>query len=480
MTVKLSLRNSDLLWLGIILFLVLTIAFLLPIPPNDYWWYLRLGEDIINSGVVPSVDTFSSTQFGQPITYQSWLSAVLFFILNQWGGSVLTVLVRGIIIAAFYFLIWYICRLAGGGARLAALLTLVAVLAGSNNWAVRPQLFSLIMFVLTMLSLWRWRTDRTKWVWALPVLMLLWVNLHGAFILGFLLVGAALLGGEGKKRDLLLALVLMGLASLINPRGWGAWGYVVSLLSDPASQQLGLEWHPPDIGTWQGMIFYAWLLFFPLLVSLSRHSLSRMDWLLFVGFGWMALSGLRYVIWFIAIVAVLSVSLLESLIGGYLDTKETNGKPVLNGVILSLLLLLPLFFLPVIRARWWENSPPVLTTNTPVDAVAWLKERPDLLGPLWSDLAFSSYLIYALPERPVWIDTRFELYPVDHWERYIEVSKALPEWSAILDEEAIAIVLVDPYEQESLVEVLDKNINWCLCFHNQSSRIYTRIFETGE
>jgi hypothetical protein len=480
MKAYLTLRNSDLLWLGVILFLILTIAFLLPIPPNDYWWYLRLGEDIINSGAVPRADTFSSTQFGQPIVYHSWLSAVLFYLIDQMGGQTLTVLIRGITIAAFYFFIWYTCRLAGGGARLSALVTLVAALTSSNNWAVRPQLFSLMIFALFLFSLWRWRQGHTRWVWALPVLMLLWVNLHGAFVLGFLLVGAALIGGEGRRRDLLIALVLMGLTSLINPRGWGAWAYVVSIIADPASRQLGAEWHPPDIGTWQGMIFFAWFLIFPLLISLSKHTLSRMDWLLFFGFGWMALSGLRYVIWFIAILAVLSVSLLESLIGKYLDAKESPGRPVINGLILSFLFLLPIFFLPGIRMMWWAEAPPVLTTNTPVDAVAWLKEHSELPGPLWNDLAFSSYLIYALPERPVWIDTRFELYPVSHWERYIEVSRALPGWSTILDEEDIALIMVDPHEQEPLIEILDQSNTWCLRFHNQSSRIYTRIVEPDD
>jgi hypothetical protein len=477
MKVQFSLRNSDLLWLGVVLFFILTIAFLLPIPPNDYWWYLRLGEDIIDIKDVPRVDTFSSTQFGQPITYQSWLSAVLFYLLNRMGGNTLIVFVRGVVLAAFYFLIWYTCRLVCGGARLSALITLLAALASSNNWAVRPQLFSLMMFALFLLSLWQWRKGHTRWVWMLPVLMLLWVNLHGAFILGFLLVGVALVGGEGKRRDLLVALVLMGAASLVNPRGWGAWEYVISLLSDPASQQLGEEWHPLNINVWQGMIFYAWLLVFPLLASFSKRTLSWIDWLLFLGFGWMALNGLRYVIWFIAILAVLSTSLLEPLVGKYLDSKESPGNPTINGVILTCLLLLPMFFLPGVRDEWWRESPPVLTNNTPVEAVAWLKEHPELPGPLWSDLAFSSYLIYALPERPVWIDTRFELYPLSQWERYITVSEALPEWSEILGEEAIAMIMVDLHEQEQLIVVLDQNDNWCLRFDNQTSRIYTRISE---
>jgi hypothetical protein len=474
------LRSTDFIWFGVVLFFIVTIAFLLPIQPNDFWWYLRLGEDIIKTGTVPRVDTFSSTQFGQPITYHSWISAVFFFWIYQMGGTSLMVLLRGVIVASFYLLIWYTCSLAGANGRLASLITLIAALASSNNWADRPQLFSLPLFAFTLMCLWQWRLGRAKWVWALPVIMLLWVNLHGAFILGFFLVGAALAGGEGNKRDLLAALGLMGVISLINPRGWGAWAYVVSLLSDPASQQLGAEWHPPTMEVWQGIIFFVWFLIFPMLVSLSKRALSWMDWFLFLGFGWMALSGLRYVIWFIAILTVLSASLLESLIGKYLDPQKIHEKLTLNRVMVSILLLLPLVFLPGIRERWWEESPPVLSANTPVEAVEWIKAHPQLPGPLWSDLAFSSYLIYALPERPVWIDTRFELYPVAQWESYIDVSKASPDWSATLDEEEIALVFVDPLAQEPLIESLEQNANWCLRFYNQTSRLYIRISEIGD
>jgi hypothetical protein len=475
-----SLRSADFIWFGVVLFFILAIAFLLPIQPNDFWWYLRLGEDIIKSGTVPNVDAFSSTQFGQPISYHSWLSAVFFFWIYHTGGTSLMVLLRGVIVASFYLLIWYTCSLAGANGRLASLITLIAALAGSNNWADRPQLFSLPLFAFTLLCLWQWRLGRGKWVLAIPVTMLFWVNLHGSFILGFLLVGAALAGGEGNKRDLLAAFGLMGAISLINPRGWGAWAYVYSLLSDPASQQLGAEWHPPSTEVWQGIIFFVWFLIFPMLVSLSKRTLSWMDWFLFLGFGWMALSGLRYVIWFIAILAVLSASLLEPLIGRYLDPQKHHEKLTLNRLIVSFLMLLPLLFLPEIRERWWEESPPVLTANTPVEAVEWIKAHPQLPGPLWSDLAFSSYLIYSLPERPVWIDTRFELYPVTQWEKYIDVSKASSNWSAILDEEEIALILADSYVQEPLIDSLDRSADWCLLFFDQTSKLYTRNYEGGD
>jgi len=70
--------SHDFLWMSIALLILLPIAFSLPIPPHDYWWYVRLGGDIIQSEGVPRVDTFSFTYPGRPIFYQPWLSAVIF------------------------------------------------------------------------------------------------------------------------------------------------------------------------------------------------------------------------------------------------------------------------------------------------------------------------------------------------------------------------------------------------------------------
>ncbi len=54
------------LWLGLLLFVVFSIAFLLPILPNDFWWYLRLGGDILMNGEIPSVDTYTSDLWNTP------------------------------------------------------------------------------------------------------------------------------------------------------------------------------------------------------------------------------------------------------------------------------------------------------------------------------------------------------------------------------------------------------------------------------
>jgi hypothetical protein len=59
------------LWLGLVLLIALTIAFLLPVTPQDFWWYLRIGRDTLASGAVPRLDTLTYSQVGMPVVYHS-------------------------------------------------------------------------------------------------------------------------------------------------------------------------------------------------------------------------------------------------------------------------------------------------------------------------------------------------------------------------------------------------------------------------
>ena len=85
-------RSYDLLWLSLALLILLPIAYFLSITPHDYWFYVRLGKDILESGAIPRVDTFSYTYPGRPIFYQPWLAAVLFWWAHSLGGATLTFL----------------------------------------------------------------------------------------------------------------------------------------------------------------------------------------------------------------------------------------------------------------------------------------------------------------------------------------------------------------------------------------------------
>ena len=470
-----SSRSYDFLWLSLALLVLLPIAFLLSIAPHDYWFYVRVGKDILASGAIPTVDTFSYTYPGRPIFYQPWLSAVLFWWAHSLGGAALTVLLRGICIALAYGLLWTLLRTAGTGTKLTTLLIILLGLSSSTNWSVRPQMFAYPLFVAMLWVLWHWQQGRAKWMWLLPLATLLWANLHGSFVLAFFLIGSALLFGKGDKRQLMLWLGLSVLASFINPRGIFVWQFVSDMLTSPSDQLFATEWRPPVNMGWQLNIFFAWLLLFAPLAALSPRRLSLLEWVWFLGFGWLALSGLRYVIWFMFLLALLTGPLLTELVRPFTREATGNSNPRFNYALGGMLLLLPLMLLPGLRESWWTDSPPPYhEATTPLAGTEWLAAHPDLPGPLFADYTFGSYLTLALPSRLLWIDNRFNAYPPEHWEKYQEIASAKPDWEELLNEDEVNLLMLSPTSQPSLVQAVEESGRWCQQYRDKTAVIFAR------
>ena len=469
-------RSYDLLWLSLALLVLLPIALFLSITPHDYWFYVRIGRDILESGAIPRADTFSYTYPGRPIFYQPWLSAAVFWLVHAAGGATLTFLLRGVCIAAAYGLIWTLMRYLGTGPKLATLLTVLLGLSSSMNWSMRPQVLAYPLFVITLFVLWRWQNGRTRWMWVLAIVVVLWANLHGSFILAFVLMGAALLFGAGDRKKLVIWLTICLFVTLINPRGVFVWEFVPSMLTSPSDQLFATEWRPPVNAGWQMNIFYAWLLLFIPLVTYSPRRLSLLEWVWFLGFGWLALSGLRYVIWFMFIMAVLTGALLAELFRSVRpEAASRASNPKFNYALAGLILLLPWMMLPGIRDSWWADAPPPYHRGTtPIAAVEWLAEHPDLAGPFFAEYTFGSYLTFALPSRLLWIDNRFNAYPPEHWEKYQTISAAEYTWDKLLEEDKVNLLMLSQRSQKKLVQAVEESAAWCEEYRDEDAVIFSR------
>jgi hypothetical protein len=131
--------------------------------------------------------------------------------------------------------------------------------------------------------------------------------------------------------------------------------------------------------------------------------------------------------------------------------------------------------LPGIRESWWDDAPPPYTLNTtPIEATKWIEEHPLLPGPLFADYTFGSYLTFALPSRPLWIDNRFNAYPPEHWEKYQAISAAKPEWENNLDNDNINLLMLSLHTQPSLVLAVEASSQWCEEYRDADAVIFSR------
>jgi len=115
-----------------------------------------------------------------------------------------------------------------------------------------------------------------------------------------------------------------------------------------------------------------------------------------------------------------------------------------------------------------------VTENTPIAATEWLAARPDLPGPLWSEIGFSSYLEFALQGRPVWIDTRFEVFPVEQWQSYKDITNASYNWHSLLDETGANLLMISVTQQPALLQAMDNQALWCEIYQDEGTVIYQR------
>jgi hypothetical protein len=207
----------------------------------------------------------------------------------------------------------------------------------------------------------------------------------------------------------------------------------------------------------------------------SQHKISIHKSVWFLGFCWLALSGLRYVIWFMFIMAWLSGPLLTDLVKPFAPETIAYSHPRFNFILGGLLLLLPTLMLPGLRDAWWQDSPPVYhAATTPIAATEWLAAHSKLPGPLFAEYTFGSYLTFALPSRLLWIDNRFNAYPPEHWQKYQAITSARPGWDELLDKDGINLLMLSLTSQADLVQAVEESKHWCEEYRDQTAVIFSR------
>lgn len=221
--------------LALAILAVVAVRYTEPVNDGDLFWQMAYGRWMVEHGtLVPEHGAFSWSPTSEEVIYCAWLSEIGLYLLHRVGG--LTALF------ALKYLVWLaVLGLAGwtawrtGSWRspeawAATLLFALASYAGAN---LKPELFSFLLFNLVVWSYFRYRRSRTPWpLYAFPLLLLVWVNTHGAFVFGILFLLAALAGEAWERRPISPLALTVGaslLAVLATPYGAA---YPLQLLRD--------------------------------------------------------------------------------------------------------------------------------------------------------------------------------------------------------------------------------------------------------
>lgn len=449
---------------------------------SDMWWHLRLGQQIVETGDIVYADSYSHTQVGQPHLNHSGLAQILMFLCWRLGGHLgMTLFTALLAVAAMHF----VYRAGRGSIYMQGFVLVLGAACAAAFWSPRPQMFTFLGAAILLYMLRRLQARGDGPLWPLPILMWLWANLHGGFIVGYLFIAGFLLG-EGLKKFIgaadgglatpvlrrLGAFTLLSLLLLpINPLRLSIYSAPVDTLAIPGLRSFIQEWQPPDFSqpiTWSFVGLLAVLLFSFLA---SRRSFDLTAAILAGGTAVMALYSGRHLSLFAAAAVPVITTQLDDFLArqGWVLPRRNSESPARVALNLALIVLVAIGALAQLRYVSSANSVErALGLNYPLGALEFLAaESPD--GKLFNSYNWGGYLIFHAPELPVFIDGRTDLYR-NFLGEYTEAAFGGPRWRDVFERHKIGSALIE--RDSPLAARLEAADDWTLAYQDAVASVY--------
>lgn len=439
----------------------------------DLWWHLRAGQVMWEGHKILLFDAFSYTRPGAPWVNAFWMSEIMFYLIYRVGEYfALTIFVS--LMAALTFHI--IQRRLPGSPFLNAFVVLLAVITAAPIWGPRPQIFSFLFIAL----LDHWLSVKQN-KWFIVALFILWANIHGGWIWGFLLLAAHLAGllvqlvlMEKEERNklfkeitALLPPILVSVFAIgLNPNGLAIWKLPFEQVN--VSMQIQ-EWLSPDF---HRVDFHPFLWMIFLLLLTSPFQSKRPNWpqmFKMLGFAYLTFVAQRN----IALFAIVTMPLLAEWVNAALQfqrSKETINNPSLKFAGLFNNLIIFILGITALGYAFLVSRPAEVDKHYPVDAVQWIQNnRP--AGRLFNSYNWGGYILWHLPEYPVFIDGRADLYGSELITQWQNVTTAQAGALSILNNWDVEFVFIE--RNTPIVQLLKQN-GWETVFQDEMSVILRR------
>lgn len=449
---------------------LIMLALVLFAPPvlndGDSYWHLATGQWILAHGRVPTHDPFSFTMAGAPWVAHEWLSELLMALGHRLAGWSGTLALFALAVGAAAWMLVRRLSLDLSGLTLAAT-TAMALACMGESLLARPQLFMLpLMTAWTVEMLAARDADRPPRL-AFALLMTAWANLHGSYVLAFVVAGAfgleALVQPGADRLKVLRGWGLFGLASLacamVTPLGPAGVVHPFSLMGMKILPHI-VEWRSEDFSQ---LSAFAIALLATLYVCLGRGvRVPPVRLLLLLALFYMSLQHVRHQL----VLAVLAPLVLAAPIGQALGHARETARPsraLLAAFAVAGALLVGLrIALPVQRADG-PTSPVTALAHVPADLAA----RPVLNG-----YGLGGYLI-ARGVRP-FIDGRADMYGDAFTEAYFAAVEPDPVLlQALLAKHRIAWTIFGP--EEGGVKLLDADPRWKRVYADRYAVVHRRV-----
>ena len=445
----------------------------------DVAYHVKAGELIVEQRAVLRTDVLAWPTAGRPWVDQNWGAQALLYAIWRVGGFPLVAVTSALCTVAAWGLVVAACRRRAARLRLVAAAVLAGYLAGAPAFSARPQMFSVLLFAAEVHLLEVART-RPRIALAIPLLMPLWANLHGAFVVGLgLLAIEATAAAWRRDRPGVLRFLVVGVLSVIgllaNPWGAGVLAYAVLLPANRVVTGMVTEWAPASMRDPAGAMLMAAIGILVIAMAQARaHARVPEQLLRMALLAGLALWAVRASVWFGLALPVAICALARERAPRPADADR--GVPLASGLVLAALAVaLAVALPPVRRAMVFDGPPRPELTEAPVAAAGWLAANPQP-GRMFNFQPWGSYLEFRLgPRIQPAVDSRIELLPAERWRDYLAIAAGRWDAERLLGKWGIDHVVTGERRTPSLTAFLAASGRWRLAFSHGDERVYVRV-----
>ena len=440
----------------------------------DLWIHLNTGRYLADYGRLPVPDPFTFGAGGASWIPHEWLAEWIIYQLIATVGVGITQAAFALLYAATWFTVAR--TLAAYGARTwvqAATVVVGAVAAGAFS-GIRPMQFGLFCLALTVGILMRHRRSGTRAVWLLPVIFLVWANVHGSFPIGFGAVLAVVADSIWNRlrlpsirnesrvrlRAIVPSLVLSGAAIAINPAGPALWAHPFWQLVTPV-RKFNSDWNPPELfsQSWWG------------LAILIAGAVAAAFWGRFRITP--VLSAAVLVLLALSVsarktMAFSSVAIASMLEGPLAAIGRPDRQPP---VVLQRMAAMSLFVVSVAAGSWLAPRSLDGPYVTPMPDAA--RDYLEAQSPtrIWNTYHWGGFLTWTLwPESHVFIDGRYDPFADGALPDYVHVVGLGPNWRELLAAGAPDAIVIR--SDSALARALASEPEWTVGYRDAVATVF--------
>jgi hypothetical protein len=454
---------------------------------TDFWWHLRTGAWIVEHHAVPVTDPFSIVGRDKPWVAYSWLFEVMLYEFYRWKGMVGAVVFSLLILVglavALHGAIYR--RMDGFAAPVALSAACLFAMAPLNS--PRPWLFTFLFFTIELdiifgVIIGDPGASAGRRLWLLPPLFALWANLHIQFVYGLavLVLAAAtqelgffmakmdagtVRAPDEYRRQLWAVTGLSVLATLLNPYTWRIYRVVMEVATQRLPFGIITELARPNFRSPFDYVVAALVLYAAFVLARKTMRGRLFAWILLASATFISLRAIRDE-WMVAIVAVLIIAASNA-------AREPSAAELPRLHCLATAAIVTLLIFLTAHGRGLTNAAMAqrIASVFPAKAADMI-EQNKISGPLFNDFAWGGYLIWRLPELPVSIDSRTNIYGDARIARSLDTFNCVGGWQT--DPELVSAHVVIGQVGECLSSALQADPKFELVYRDEIAVVFVR------